>query len=233
MKKVIVLFIILSFSFSLAAQHHSSRYFETVIIGGGGFANNLRLADWQNLQYDAAKIFLGGNLQEEEKKEAVVYSSIRLEQRFYTGNLVFAPAIAYYQTTRGEREVIGNTGSYYNQAELKTFSLQSTIYYRIGNIQSNYVLLGGGLGYYQGTLKLEYGFNDSLSRNEGSGWTMGWHSGMEYNHSFGNIVLKAGLISRFAEIYELEVENNQNTKIYDSGASLTGISLYAGLGYRF
>lgn len=233
MKIVFILALVLLISSLMWAQHQSSRYFETVITGGGGFANNLRLADWQNLQYDAAKIFLGGNLQEEEKKEAVLYSGVGLEQRFYTGNLVFAPAIAYYQTTRGEREVTGSSGSYYNQVELKTFSLQSTIYYRIGDIQSNYVLLGGGLGYYQGTLKLEYGFNDSLNRSEGSGWTIGWHSGMEFNHSFGNIVLKAGLISRFAEIYELEVENNQDQKIYDSGASLTGVSLYAGLGYRF
>lgn len=233
MKKMFFLALILLFSSLMWSQHQSSRYFETVILGGGGFANNLRLADWQNLQYDAAKIFLGGNLQEEEKKEAVLYSGIGLEQRFYTGNLVLAPSIYYYQSTQGERKVSGSSGNYCNKAELKTFSLQSTIYYRIGDIKSNYFLFGGGLGYYQGTLELEHGFNDSLKRSEGSGWTIGWHSGLEYNHSFGSIVLKAGLISRFAEIYELEVENDQHQKIYDSGASLTGVSLYAGLGYMF
>lgn len=233
MKKMFILSSALLFSISIWTQHQASRYFETVIVGGGGFANNLRLADWQNLQYDVAKIFLGGNLQEEEKKEAVLYSGFGLEQRFYMGNLVLAPSIHYYQSTQGERKVSGSSGNYYNKAELKTISFQSTIYYRIGDIQTNYILLGGGLGYYHGTLELEYGFNDSLQQSEGSGGTLGWHSGLEYNHSFGSIVLKAGLISRFAEIYELEVENDQNEKIYDSGASLTGVSLYAGLGYRF
>ncbi len=231
--RILILTILIITLFSALSLHSVDdlRRFETVFNFSAGFANNLRLTDWQNINRDTAKLLLGQNINEEEEKNAVIYSGFNLEQRFYAGNLVYAPSISYYITTKGERDLKGSNGTYYNAVDLKTFSLASSIYYKIGSMRSSFILLGGGLGYYSGTLNIKMGYNNDLNTYSGSGWTVGWHSTIELNKVLGNFTLKGGLLSRFAEIYELQVENNNGDKIYDSGASLSGFSLYIGLGY--
>jgi len=229
MKKIIFLLFIL-ISVSVYSHLIESSKFNIMLNFGGGFANNIRMADYQNMQRDAAKILLGGNITVKDDENAIFYGGLEIEPRFFIGNLILAPSFGFFNTTKGVREVSGNLGSYYNSVDLKVIFLKTSLYYKIGS-KKNFVLLGGGLGFYNGKLDIISGYNDDLNLFSGSGSTLGWHSNVEYDHIFGSIVLNIGLLSRFVEIYELEVENNNNTKIYDSGASLSGCYLYAGLGY--
>lgn len=229
MKKMMFLLLIL-ISTLVHSQGVDRNKFGININLGGGFANNIRMADYQNMQRDAAKILLGSNITVNDEKNAIFYGGFDIEPRFYMGNLILAPSIGFYNTIKGVREVNGNLGTYYNSVELKVVSLKTSIYYKIGN-NKNFILLGGGLGFYNGKLDISSGYNGDINVYSGSGSTFGWHSIVEYDHTISNFVLNTGILSRFVEIYELEVENNNNIKIYDSGASLSGSYLYVGFGF--
>ena len=101
-------------------------------------------------------------------------------------------------------------------------------YYKINRPDSNYLLLGGGLGVYIGTITWNHTVfgNDSDTK-----WTIGWQTGIEYHWVWGNVDVYAGLTSRFAEVLNFKVnsDDGKNNMI----AGLTGLNFSAGAGYRF
>ncbi len=198
---------------------------------GFGWANNLRLADWLNAHRDLSTPALGANQVEDEEKNNIIYGGLDIEPRYMSGNLVYALALGFYNTTKGERNVTGALGSYHSEAELKAFALRASMFYRVGLASGNCVLLGGGFGYYRATLDLAYGYNNNLQSYSGSGWTIGWHTQIEYDITFGSAVVNLGVMSRFAEIWKLEINDSAGNEVYDSGASFSGIYFYAGAGY--
>ncbi len=197
---------------------------------GFGWANNLRLADWLNANRDLFQAAAGANRTEDEEKNNIIYGGIDIEPRYMSGNIGYALALGFYNTTKGERNVTGSLGTYHNEAELKAFALRGSVFYRVGLAGGNSVLLGGGFGYYRASLDLAYGLNGNLQSYSGSGWTVGWHTQVEYDITFGPAVVSLGVMSRFAEIWKLEINDSAGNEVYDSGASFSGIYFYAGAG---
>ncbi len=200
---------------------------------GFGFANNLRLADWLNWQNDwIGKPAVGANMKEETDTTNMFYGGLELEPRYFSGNLVYGLSIGFQNTNKGERKVTGNNGTFQATADLNFFLMKASMYYRVVVSDTSFVLLGGGLGYYRANLELETKFNNTIV-NEGSGsaWTIGWHMGIEYNKRLGPVYLSLGLLSRFAEVWNMEFDNQNGNEMIDSSVNLTGFYLYAGVGY--
>lgn len=198
---------------------------------GFGWANNLRTADWLNANRDISKPFLGSNIKEDQEENNLLYAGFDLEPRYFSGNLGYGLAFGYYNTTNGSRNISGSVNRFHADADLTAIAIRPSIYYRVGLDNNNFVLLGGGLGYYRASLKVATGFNNNLESYEGTGWTIGWHAGIEYNWVFGPVVVNCGVMSRFAEIWKLEINKANGDEVYDSGASFSGIYFHVGAGY--
>ena len=199
---------------------------------GFGWANNLRLADWLNGQEIAGKGAVGTNPEVKSDKSNIIYGGFDLEPRYFTGNIVYGLSIGYHNTTKGEREVQGGLGVYTATADLSFFSMRASAYYRVGLSDSSFILLGGGLGYYRASLSLNVEANGVvLAEGDGTGWTIGWHAGLEYNKKLGPVFVSLGIMSRFAEVWNMEVDNQNGSELYDASANLTGIYFYVGAGY--
>ncbi|MFH0977416.1 MAG: hypothetical protein V1874_16680 [Spirochaetota bacterium] len=245
MKKSILtnlfLFLFVFTGFSVFAEEMTDKKetskFSIMADAGFGWSNNLRTEDWLNAYRNLAKANFNPGYQEKEEKSTLIYGGFDLEPRYYTGNIVYGVSIGYHKTTTGKRELTGtqiattNPLSYKAEASLSMFSVMSTIYYKINKSDTSFLLLGGGLGYYRATLKLKEGFNTNINSYKGNGWTIGWHTQIEYNKTFGNVVLAGGVMSRFAEVWKLEINDSSGNEKYDSSVNMTGIYFYIGAGY--
>lgn len=206
---------------------------------GSGFTNNLRLSDWMNSLAEMQEVLLMSEEDESTRGEPLLYGGIDIEARFFSGNIVFGPSFGYYDVMQGHREVEGDTVTYKHDLSLSFIALKTSVYYRIGFSDGNFLLLGGGLGYYNGTLKNEWGYysssgNDEVNSSEDSCWTIGVHTGLEYNiRLFDSFAISAGFINRFAEAFKFDVDVSNDDDDDNINAGLTGVYLYAGAGYMF
>lgn len=207
---------------------------------GFGYVHNLRMADWLNATEDWAKLNpLIGAGAEVKEKQPIGCGGFDLESRFFWGNLVLGPSLGYYGVSEGSRDIRGASANYYSALKLKMWSLRSSLYYKIVSNSGNYILLGGGLGFYGGKLAVTrtkaigIGLEDRETFSDNK-WTVGWHSQIEYDWTFGGSwVLNVGLMNRFAYIYNFKVKDNGGNPIFDAGGGLTGLYLYFGAGYMF
>lgn len=199
---------------------------------GFGWANNLRLADWLNAFENEGKKAVGTNPEVKTDTSNLIYGGFDLEPRYFLGNIVYGLSIGYHNTTKGKREVQGGLGVYTATADLSFFSMRASAYYRVGLSDSSYILLGGGLGYYRASLSLSVEANGIvLAEGDGTAWTIGWHTGLEYNKKLGPVLLSLGIMSRFAEVWNMEFHQANGDDLYDSSVNLTGIYFYVGAGY--
>jgi hypothetical protein len=215
-----------------SAQGTGSDGFGVFVNTGFGWANNLRMTDWLNAMRDNSKLFLGGtNFTEDQEQNTLLYAGFDVEPRYFSGNIGYGLAFGYYNATNGSRNISGSVNKFHADADLTAIAIRPSVYYRIGLDNNNYLLLGGGFGYYRASLNVTYGFNDNLESYEGTGWTIGWHAGLEYNWKLGPVVVNLGVLSRFAEIWKLEINKANGDEVYDVGASFSGIYFYVGAGY--
>lgn len=130
---------------------------------GFGFANNIRMADRLNGSSDYLEGAWGTPA---EKKEPIGYAGFDLEPHIFFEKLVLAPSWGYYNVSKGERDLTHPNGTtYHEELDLKMTGLKLSLYYRIGVSETSFVLLGGGLGYYRGTMTEKYGYNGNLESN--------------------------------------------------------------------
>ncbi len=218
---------------ALYAEESSSGTTIGIFINGGlGFANNLRMADRMNVHRDAAEIVVSGEEDEGKRKEPIGYAGVDLEPRFFLGNLVYAASLGFYNVSTGAREVRGVGGTYKTELSLQMTAVRGSIYYKVGLSDKSFILLGGGLGYYIGTMEEINNLNGVEQSDEDTEWTIGWHTVLEYNRLlFGSFVFSAGLMSRFAEIYNFQVNEVDNDDKFSG--NITGLYLYVGVGYLF
>lgn len=233
---VACLFVALFFSLTAASYAEEAPSGTTIGIflnGGLGFANNLRMADRLNARRDAAKILLAGEEDEGQRKEPIGYAGVDLEPRLFLGNLVYAASLGFYNVSTGAREVRGGGNTYTTELSLQMTAVRGSVYYRVGLSEKSFILLGGGLGYYIGTMEETNTLNGVVQESdEDTKWTIGWHTALEYNRLlFGSFVFSAGIMSRFAEIYNFQVnEVNDDDKF---SGNITGLYLYIGVGFLF
>ncbi len=218
---------------ALYAEESSSGTTIGIFLNGGfGFANNLRMADRMNVRRDAAEIVVSGEEDEGKRKEPIGYAGVDLEPRIFLGNLVYAASLGFYNVSTGAREVRGVGGTYKTELSLQMTAVRGSIYYKVGLSDKSFILLGGGLGYYIGTMEEINNLNGVEQSDEDTEWTIGWHTVLEYNRLlFGSFVFSAGLMSRFAEIYNFQVNEVDNDDKFSG--NITGLYLYVGVGYLF
>jgi hypothetical protein len=200
---------------------------------GFGWAHNIMLADWMNEVRDDNEASVGANRTEENEENSVFYAGFDVEPRFFSGKLAYAVSLGYHNAVNGKRKVTGSAGTVKIESDISYVSLKGTLFYKIDLSGNNYLLLGGGLGYYRPTLTIDFQntANGYSVSGEGTGWTIGWHTQIEYNITYGKIAVSLGAISRFVEGWNVEVEDQYGNEIYDQGVSLTGIYFYVGAGY--
>jgi opacity protein-like surface antigen len=207
----------------MAADAPSYGFYATT---GFGFANNLRMADYMNARSDAYETALNTHA---TKKEPMFCYGFDLEARKFMKNIVYGISIGYLSTTKGSREITSGAVIYNEELTLKAMSLRGSVYYKIDLDSGNRVLLGGGLGYYYGTMESTINRNFSTNyHKKDSTWTIGWHSGIEYDIVFGNFNLCFGATSRFVEFYKFKVQENNSD---DLSGGFTGLNLSVGAGY--
>jgi hypothetical protein len=218
---------------ALYAEESSSGTTIGIFLNGGlGFANNLRMADRLNARRDAAKVLLGGEEDEGKRREPIGYAGLDLEPRLFSGNLVYALSLGFYNVSTGAREVSGVGGTYKTELSLQMTGFRGSIYYKVGLSDKSFILLGGGLGYYIGTMEEINNLNGVEQSDEDTKWTIGWHTALEYNRLlFGSFVFSAGIMSRFAEIYNFQVNEVDDDDKFSG--NITGLYLYVGVGYLF
>lgn len=237
--RYVILIILFLFSFvfvsAVSAEDGSmSTRFGIHVIGGVGFANNVRMADRLNIRRDLAKAFYNGEENEDKREEPLGYAGIELEPRFFYHNIVCAVSVGYYNVNNGVREVNGSVGptpvTYRTELDLKFIAYRGTVYYKITLDDDSFVLLGWGIGYYSGTMEESFGLVGSEQSDKDTQSSIGWHSALEYNSIFFNSVnLSVGILSRFAEVYDFRVNEADEDDEFSGG--LTGLYLYAGVGY--
>ncbi|MCU0822554.1 MAG: hypothetical protein MUC95_08800 [Spirochaetes bacterium] len=172
-------------------------------------------------------------------KEPLLYGGFDIEARFFSGNIVLAPSFGYYDVSQGYREVSNDTVTFKQRVSLSFIALKASAYYKISFDGGNFLLLGGGLGYYNGTLKNEWGWYDnngaeSVETSEDSSWTIGVHTGLEYNILFSDsFAVSFGFMNRFAEAFTFDVDTGNDDTDDKINAGIVGIYLYAGCGYIF
>jgi|GEM_PF-3634337 len=204
------------------------------VIGGVGFANNVRMADRLNIRRDIAKVTYSGEENEDQREEPLGYAGIELEPRFFYHNIVCAVSVGYYNVNNGVREVNGTVGptpvTYRAELDLTFTAYRGTVYYKVTLDEDSFVLLGWGIGYYSGTMEESFGLIGSEQSDKDTQSSIGWHSALEYNLIFFNSVnLSIGILSRFAEVYDFRVNEANEDDEFSGG--LTGLYLYAGVGY--
>ncbi len=219
----------------------SGRQFGIFTDFGFGFANNIRLSDWMNQFVEAQEADPSLDLEEDKskRKEPLLYGGIVFEPRFFSGNIVLAPSFGYYDVSQGYREASNGTITYKQTISLSFFALTASVYYKISFDSGNFLLLGGGLGYYGGTLKNEWGYYDddgaeSEQTSKDSAWTIGVQTGLEYNILFfDSFAVSFGFVNRFAEAFTFDVDVGNDDDDDRINAGLLGIYLYTGCGYIF
>ena len=194
---------------------------------GFGIAYNVYMEDAQNELVDVLEA--GGFTEDKDKSSgAWGYGVIGLEPRYTSGNVVYGLPLAFYNLSDSKRVAVNGGTVVESEMVLSIWSASCMAYYKINRPDSNYLLLGGGLGVYIGTITWNHTVfgNDSDTK-----WTIGWQTGIEYHWVWGNVDVYAGLTSRFAEVLNFKVnsDDGKNNMI----AGLTGLNFSAGAGYRF
>jgi opacity protein-like surface antigen len=190
-----------------------------------GSANNLRMSDYMNARSD---VFASGANTTATKKEPLFCYGFDLEGRFFSGNIVYGASIGYLSTTKGSREVAAY--NYTEEITLKAMSIRGSVYYRITLESGNRVLLGGGLGYYYGTMENKYSsiYASQTGHRKDSSWTIGWHTGIEYDIVFGSFNISLSAMSRYAEFYKFRINQYNNDT---TSGGFTGLYCTVGAGY--
>lgn len=194
--------------------------------GGFGIAYNVYLEDAQNELVDDWEILPGLPEVKDKSEGAWGYTSIGVEPRYFSGNIVYGIPLAYYNVSNSKRVVSNGITTYESTFVLDMWSVSCTAYYKINRPDSNYLLLGGGLGLYFGTIE----WNLAGSVDSDTKWTIGWQTGIEYHWVWGNVDIYLGATSRFAEIITFRVHDAEENNMI---AGLTGLNFSIGAGYRF
>jgi hypothetical protein len=162
---------------------------------------------------------------------------------------------AGYHFTKAESKV---TGSFPNKDlvtlayELSVIPVVATMLYRMDlESEKNFVLFGGGVGFYLGIISFDFKwknnngnidpsghglFINSVNREDFRQLKTGFHFLLEYDYVFDSgFTLFAGIKVRFVKFdefkrYGFTLLNNSGEKFE---ASLTGVALYFGAGYSF
>ncbi len=205
----------------------SSSGWEVYASAGFGFSYNVYLEDTQNERADAYEL-IGYTEVKDDSKGSWLYGSFGLEPRYSTGNIVFGLPVSYYGIMESKRVLVNGGSTVETVMELKMWSASFAANYKISMDNSNYLLLGGGAGFYSGTIKWD---DTLLGSDSDTKWTIGWHTGIEYHWVFGDVDLYIGATSRFAEIlmFKVHSDDGKNNMI----AGVTGLYFPVGAGYRF
>jgi len=193
---------------------------------GAGIAYNVYLEDAQNELVDNFEYTTAFREVDDKSGGAWGYTSIGLEPRYTSGNIVYGVPLAYFNLSDSRRVLVNGASVIESEAILSIWSVSCTAFYKINRPDSNYLLLGGGAGIYFGTIKWELvGVSDSDTK-----WTIGWQTGIEYHWVWGNVDIYTGLTSRFAEIINFKVHSDEKSNMI---AGLTGLHFNIGAGYSF
>jgi hypothetical protein len=187
------------------------------------------------------------NFSENSHKKANLPVGFDLDFRFFFGNIGAGFQIGYH-LDKAEYELSASGSSSYSPVkattavELWVVPYVGTLFYRVDLGSSNsFVLLGGGLGYYSGKLKVDqklegttssdYAYDDSYRQSK-----IGFHVLVEYDYAFDfGLTLFAGLKYRYVKFDEFKDGSYVMTN-YDGSklkASLTGVVFYFGTGFSF
>ncbi|MCL1834296.1 MAG: hypothetical protein FWG49_07330 [Leptospirales bacterium] len=116
---------------------------------------------------------------------------------------------------------------------LSVIPVVATLFYRFDSDSSNsFVLLGGGVGYYFGTMKVE-GVSWAGDFNQSK---IGFHALVEYDYAFDfGLTLFAGVKGRYLKFNEFKDGSNVMRNVDGSKfkAGLTGVVFYFGTGFSF
>ncbi len=208
---------------------------------GFGITNNLRLSDYMNSLVEApgAETILAREEDEGSRSEPLGYVGFDIKARMFTGNVVYGAEYGYYNVNDGHREIKTPGGNNYKHTIDLTFNaFKLSIHYNIQFDNGDFLLLGGSLGYYSGTLKNEWGYYSAVADNtissEDTKWTIGIETGLEYNIKFlDTVLLSMGFCNRFVEVINFDADTTNNTKDDKINAGLTGLYTYVGAGYIF
>lgn len=238
MKKILLLAFLLVASFQAAAR--AENQFGIFLGAGAGFANNLQFIDRLNALEKVHKENPVLTNPSVEEQEPLAYGGLSIEGRYYMDSLVFGLGLGYYDLVDGTRRVTGtNSGDNYvynDTIDMVMFNIALSVYYDIKFDNGNYLLLGGGplinRGNYHETVTLDV----NGARVPGAGYdkefnkmAIGWQMGIEYNFTFGMVNLSLGAVSRFADIYNYQIEYTSTVDNRASGG-FTGCYLYAAAG---
>ena len=169
-----------------------------------------------------------------------------LDFRYFNDNFGIGLQVGYH-LTKAESELSASGSPGYSPVkttstiELSVVPVVVTLFYRFESDSSNsFVLVGGGLGYYFGTISYDWkmtgGGTGSDSMPDFKQSKIGFHILLEYDYAFDfGLTLFGGIKARYVQFNEFKdgsyyLENYKHEKFK---AGLTGVSLYLGAGASF
>lgn len=209
-----------------------------------GYANNSDLdnATEENgrAEADYYNLLITGDSFTCDNSSACFTYGFDFDIRLFYGNIGFGAEIGYHEAE--SKSEIGTSGwedkaSYTNT--ISVIPVTTSIFYRIpvGQSSDSFVLIGCGLGYYSGKLKIDFKDENSLPGDEsyileGRNRTIGYHAVVEYNYFMGNgLTFFTGIKARYVQFDEFE--NGGNAIMYrdeNIKGSLTGVIWFFGAG---
>jgi hypothetical protein len=234
---------------ALFAQEDGSGEFTTSfqILGSMslGYASNSNLNDVASKSGDDDVVYYNAyplikNTFSAENSTADFTYGFDLDLRYFFGNVGIGAEVGYH-IAEAKSEV---TSSVYSASTTTTIGIAvipvvATLFYRVPmESSSNFILIGGGLGYYSGTLKYKYeddsGVLPDLSSSiEGKQSTIGYHALVEYDYVMeSGLTFYTGLKARYVHFNEFDKDGSPlmyNGKNLE--ASLTGVNWYFGAGF--
>ena len=188
------------------------------------------------------------NVDESKKTKANLPVGFDLDFRFFFGNIGAGFQIGYHlDKAESELSAKDSSSSYLDvkstsAVELWVVPYVGTLFYRVDLGSSNsFLLLGGGLGYYSGKLKVDqklegttssdYAYDDSYRQSK-----IGFHALVEYDYAFDfGLTLFAGVKGRYLKFNEFKDGSNVMRNVDGSKfkAGLTGVVFYFGTGFSF
>ena len=213
-----------------AAAAEPESAFSVFVSTGFGFSYNMYLEDTQNELVDGYE--KNGFTEDTGNSSAsLLYGGFGINPRYETGNIVLSIPVSYYNVMKSRRTVVQGASKIISKMDLAIWSVSFIADYKIRQSDSSYLLIGGGAGYYKGSMYWDVITNGVSDKDSDSSWTIGWQTDLEYHWLFGNIDFYLGATSRFAEIISFSVRDPKNDN--NMVAGLTGLNFSAGIGYRF
>ena len=238
-------FVLIFFIYSATgfANSYKEKPFQLLLSGVASFTNNKDMNDWA----DATTIYVAyinsiSNYSTDTSK-AKTATGFDFEFRYFPDNLWdlgFGLQIGSHTAKAESKLDSPGLRQYTCTYELTVIPIVANLYYRIDFESSNgFMLLGGGLGYYFGEMKLEEKGVPNPASLDGKQSKIGFQLLAEYDYVFDiGFTLFGGIKYRYVQFDKFDgdfgdfvsVASFTNKKFK---AGLSGVALYIGLGYSF